>query len=360
MNIDDLRIQIDEIDREMVQLLNRRCGLAREIGVLKRQSDAPIYVPERERRLLEKLDGLNEGPLDRASLLAIYREIMSASLKLERPLTVAFLGPEGTFSHEAVIDKFGHGITPQPVTAIADVFSAVETGRADYGMVPVENTTEGVVNPTLDTLMDSSVRVVAEFNLPIHHRLFSAGPLSEIRCIYSHPQVFGQCREFLRANLKNATLIEVTSTTRAIELAERESDAAAIAGRLAAERTELNAVALNIEDNARNTTRFLIIGKQSNQPSGNDKTSLSFALHDRVGALYDALRPFRDHEISMTLIESRPLKNRSWEYAFFVDILGHEEDPAIKAACRELEKECAFFKIFGSYPMAISTETAEA
>ena len=188
-------------------MLNERCRLAKEIGEWKMKNNQPIYVPERERALLERLASLNDGPLDRDSLLAIYREIMSASIKLERPLSVAFLGPEGTFSHQAALEKFGRGVLLQPAAAIADVFGAVETGRADYGMVPVENTTEGVVNPTLDSLTSSSVRIVAEFNLPIHQLLYSASPLPEIRCVYSHPQPLGQCREYLQANLRNATFI---------------------------------------------------------------------------------------------------------------------------------------------------------
>ena len=211
-----------------------------------------------------------------------------------------------------------------------------------------------MVNPTLDSLTSSSVRIVAEFNLPIHQLLYSASPLPEIRCVYSHPQPLGQCREYLQANLRNATFIEVTSTVRAIELAERETEAAAIAGRLAADHTDLPIVAENIEDNARNITRFLVIGKHENQPSGDDKTSLCFSLHDRAGALYDALRPFRNHNISMTMIESRPLKSGHWEYCFFVDILGHCQDPNIAAACAELKEDCSFFKLFGSYPRVIN------
>ena len=339
MDIEKLRIGIDAIDAEIVRLLNERCELGRQIGVWKHENNQPIYVPERER-----LANLNPGPLDRESLLAIYREIMSATIKLERPVTVAYMGPEGTFSHLAVLEKFGRGVVAQPEAAIGDVFRAVESGRADYGMVPVENTTEGVVNPTLDSLTASNVKAVAEFNLPVHLFLYSASPVSEIRCIYSHPQPFGQCREYLQANLRNATLIEVTSTTRAIELAERESDAAAIAGALAREYSELPCIAENIEDNSRNITRFLVIGRQENKPSGDDKTSLCFALHDRAGALYDALRPFRNHNISMTMIESRPLKSGNWEYCFFVDIL------EIAAACAELKQDCAMFKVFGSYP----------
>ncbi|MDR0931832.1 MAG: prephenate dehydratase [Victivallales bacterium] len=353
MDIEKLRTEIDAIDTEIIQLLNKRCDLGRQIGAWKHSNNMPIYVPERERMLLERLTAENSGPLDRESLLAIYREIMSAAIKLERPITVAYMGPQGTFSHLAVLEKFGRGVIPQDVPTIDDVFRAVESGRADYGMVPVENTTEGVVNPTLDSLTSSNVKAVAEFNLPVHLFLYSASSVNEIRCIYSHAQPFGQCREYLQSNLRNATLIEVTSTTRAMELAERESDAAAIAGALAKEHSDLPCIAENIEDNCRNITRFLVIGNQENKPSGDDKTSLCFALHDRAGALYDALRPFRNHNISMTMIESRPLKSGNWEYCFFTDILGHQDDPEIAAACAELKQDCAMFKILGSYPKVL-------
>lgn len=350
MSIENLRNGIDEIDSTIIGLLNQRCELARQIGHWKKEHNLPIYVPERERQLLENLAAKNPGPLDHDSVVAIYREIMAAAIKFERPMNIAFLGPEGTFSHQAVLEKFGHGVICQPVPTIADVFAAVSAGRADYGMVPVENSTEGVINPTLDSLAGTDLKVVAEFNLPIHLLLYSASPLSEIRCVYSHAQPLGQCREYLRSNLPNATLIEATSSSRAVELAARERDAAAISGKLARDTTDLPVIAENIEDNLRNITRFLVIGKQENKPTGQDKTSLCFSFQDRAGALYDALRPFRDHDISMTMIVSRPLKSGHWEYRFFVDILGHIADSAVAAACAELKENCTFFKVFGSYP----------
>ncbi len=350
MSIEKLRAGIDEIDTEIIRLLNQRCDLARQIGAWKHQNNQPIYVPEREQKLLDRLLERNPGPLDRDSLVAIYREIMSAAIKLEKPIRVAYLGPEGTFSHQAVLEKFGRGVICHPVPTIADVFTAVEAGRAEYGMVPVENTTEGVVNPTLDTLTESNAHIVAEFNLPIHLQIYSASKLEEIRCVYSHPQPFGQCREYLRANLVNASMIEVASTARAVELAAREREAAAICGKLAGEESGLSIVAENIEDNLRNITRFLVIGMQKNSPTGDDKTSLCFSFHDRPGALHDALRPFSNHNISMSMIESRPMKSGHWEYRFFVDILGHIDDTEVATACAELKSECSLFKILGSYP----------
>ena len=352
MALEELRNDIDKIDSEIIRLLNRRCRIAAEIGAWKKQNHLPVYAPERESAVHEKLAQRNEGPLPPESLRAIYREIMAAAIRLERPLTVAYLGPSGTFSHQAALDKFGRSADAAPAPSIRDVFRAVESGRADYGVVPVENSTEGVVNPTLDTLIDSPVRVTAEFNLPVHQQLFSASAPEAIRCVYSHAQALAQCRDYLQSHLRGATQIEVVSTARAIELAERETDAAAIAGIMAAERTELPIIAENIEDNTRNVTRFLVIGRQDNPPSGDDKTTLCFALHDRAGALYDALRPFRNHNISMTMIESRPLKGGQWEYCFFVDVLGHADDPNVFAACEELKADCALFKIFGSYPRA--------
>ncbi len=353
MNLEELRNEIDTIDSRMIELLNQRCETAAKIGAWKHQNNLPVYVPEREKAVYEKLAALNQGPLPEASLRAIYREIMSAAIRLERPLTVAFLGPAGTFSHQAALEKFGRSAELQPSPTIGDVFRAVESGRAGYGVVPVENSTEGVVNPTLDALVSSTVRVIAEFNLAVHEHLYSASTPSEIRCVYSHAQVLGQCREYLQSHLRGAAQIEVVSTARALELAEREPDAAAIAGSMASEYTELPVIAENIEDNSRNITRFLVIGSQECLPTGDDKTSLCFALHDRAGALYDALRPFRNHNISMSMIESRPLKSGEWEYCFFADIAGHLKDPAVFAACEELRADCSFFKIFGSYPRAM-------
>lgn len=350
MELQQLREKIDEIDLKIIESLNERYKLVKKIGDWKKNNDIPIFIPEREQQLLKNLLAKNLGPLPPETLVAIYREIFSGARRLERDLCVASLGPEGTFSDQAAHRQFGHGANYLMVNSIPDVFREVESGRADYGCVPVENSTEGVVNPTLDSLRESNVRVLAELYLPIHHQLLSLSPMTEINCIYSHPQVLGQCRKFISGSLPNVTLIEVASTVRAAELAAREPGAAALAGTAAAERYKLPIVAENVEDCSGNTTRFLIIGKQLTKPTGNDKTSLCFVLKDRAGALYDALEPLRDAQISMSMIESRPLPNSRWEYGFFVDVLGHADDPKVAEAFAKLEERCAFFKVFGGYP----------
>ncbi len=348
--LNDLRREIDRLDREIVVLLNRRLEIARSVGAAKRRDNLPFYVPERERMLLDKLHTLNSGPMRPETLEAVYREIISGARLLEEPLRIACLGPEGTYTHLAAQSRFGHGAELSTVRTLPDVFAEVEAGRADYGCVPVENSTEGVVNPTLDTMIGADVRVIAELEQPIHHQLLSHSPMQEIRCVYSHPQVIAQCRAFLRNELPEAQVIEVSSSARAAELAARETGVAALAGEAAATRYELPILRRNIEDNPRNITRFWIIGRQETAPSGDDKTSLCFALHDRAGALADALQPFRRENISMSLIESRPLKYGNWEYCFFVDLLGHITDERIARACAELKEMSVLFKIFGSYP----------
>lgn len=352
MNLEELRSEIDRVDREIIARLNERYQLVEQVGHWKRENNAPIYVPEREKALLDKLIDLNPGPMRTETLLAVYREIISGARLLERPLSVACLGPDGTYSSLAAKNKFGHGANYLTVNTIPDVFREVEAGRADYGCVPVENSTEGVVNPTLDTLRETSLRVIAELYLPIHHQLLSLSPLEEISCVYSHPQVLGQCRRYLAAHLSKASLIEVASSVRAAELAAREPGAAALASADAAAKYQLPVVAENVEDVPGNTTRFLVIAPQKTKPTGNDKTSVCFILKDRAGALYDALRPLSEAGISLSLIESRPLLLGRWEYCFFADVFGHESDENLQRAFAELEKSCLLFKIFGSYPRA--------
>lgn len=352
MDLQELRREIDRIDLEIVNALNARYRLAKEVGDWKREHDAPIYAPERENELMDRLAAANPGPMRNETLLAVYSQIISGARLLERPLSVACLGPDGTYSSQAAREKFGHGANYITVNSIPDVFREVESGRADYGCVPVENSTEGVVNPTLDTLRVTRLHVIAEHYLPIRHQLLSLSPMGEIRCIYSHPQVLGQCRRFLAANFGDVSLIEVASTIRAAELAAREPGAAALAGAAAAERYSLPVVAQNVEDVSGNCTRFLIVADQRTRPTGDDKTSCCFVLKDRPGALFDALEPLRDAGLSMSMIESRPLLQARWEYCFFVDIFGHCEDEPVRRAFAELEKRCALLKIFGSYPRA--------
>lgn len=352
-NIPDLskyRDEIDRIDSEIVALLNRRYTVVRKIGECKREHGLPVFVPERERLLLARLHSLNGGPMSRTTLESIYREIIAGARHLEQPLRCACLGPEGTYTLQAARQRFGHGAEFPVVPTLPDVFREVEAERVECGCVPVENSTEGVVNPTLDALIRGRVRIISELELPIHHQLLSHSPLHEIRCVYSHVQALSQCREFLLRELPDAQLIEVSSTARAAELAACDTGVAALAGMSAAIERGLPVVKSNVEDDPTNTTRFLIVGTQSVAPTGDDKTSIGFSLNDRAGALADALEPFRKAGISMTMIVSRPLKTESWAYCFFVDLAGHIEDEPVRRACEELAAKCSFFKMLGSYP----------
>jgi len=356
MDLQELRTKIDSIDREIVRLLNDRYDVVGKVGEWKRKRGEPIYVPEREKALLEKLESLNQGPMLNSTLRAIYREIMSGALQLESPLRVAFFGPEATFTHLAAKTKFGHGIEYVPKSTIAEVFHDVESGKCDYGCVPVENSTEGVVNYTLDLLVDSPVKICAEINMKIRQCLLSNAEKDGIKVVYSHAQSLGQCRNWLSANLPGVETVAVVSNSRAAYLAAHEEGAAAIGSELAAEVYGLKILENGIQDNPNNMTRFLVAGTQEVKPSGDDKTSICFAIKDRVGALYDCLLPFKHAGITLTMIESRPSKRRNWEYFFFVDLLGHAGDPKIAKALDELNTMAHSLKIFGSYPCAIPLE----
>jgi chorismate mutase/prephenate dehydratase len=287
-----------------------------------------------------------------ATLRAVYREIMSGALALEHPLTIGYLGPEATFSHLAARVKFGRSVSYAARDTIADVFKDVEADRVDYGCVPVENSTEGAVNHTLDMFVSSSARICAELDTPIHHNLMARCPFESIRLVYSHAQILGQCRRWLQENLPGVPVCEAPSSTKAASLALSEDGVAAIASELAAELYDLPVLRAHIEDNPDNTTRFMIIGKQHPAATGDDKTSVCFSIKERVGGLYDSLVPFKKHNLALTMIESRPSKRRNWEYLFFVDFLGHESDPDVARALEELEEICDFVRVLGSYPRA--------
>jgi chorismate mutase/prephenate dehydratase len=353
MGLDKLRNEIDRIDKRIVELINERYGYVKQVGQWKQSNSSAIYVPEREKALLKKLSEYNQGPMREETLHAVYREIMSGALQLEHPLRITFLGPEGSFTHQAALNKFGHSVEFHATGSIAGVFKDIETGRADYGCVPVENSTEGAVSYTLDTLMLSNVSICAEMNLPIHHNLMSNCGLENIRKVYSHAQVFGQCRQYLQEHMPHVEQVETGSTTKAASIAVTEPESAAIAGKIASDIFGLEILADNIEDFSNNTTRFLILGKQKTVATGEDKTSVCFAIKDKVGALYDCIMPFKDAGITMSMIESRPLKSANWEYCFFIDILGHRDDEDVKNAFEKLEHKCSFFKILGSYPRGL-------
>ncbi len=350
MKLKELRKNIDEIDAKIVELLNERYRHVLEVGKYKEGSNSPIFVPEREKSLLERLNKLNKGPMNEKTLRAVYHEIMSGAFALERPLKVAFLGPEATYTHQAVMAKFGHSVDYLPRHSIADVFADIESDRADYGCVPVENSTEGAVSHTLDKFINSSVSICAEVKFSIRHNLMAKCSREEIKRIYSHTQSFGQCRSWLLQNMPGIELIETGSNSMAAQKAAKEPGTAAIAGKLAAELYNLEIIDGDIQDNCDNTTRFLVLGKQHPVITGDDKTSICFAAKDRVGVLYDCLLPFKKEDIMMTLIESRPSKQRNWEYYFFIDFLGHRDDPKVKNSLEELGEMCQFVKILGSYP----------
>jgi chorismate mutase/prephenate dehydratase len=353
MTLGEIRSRIDAIDSQLLELLNQRANLVHEVGVLKKRDGVSIYAPEREEKLLRSLIELNErkkGRLPATAVRAIYREIMSASFALEKGLTIAYLGPVATWSHQAAREKFGASVEYAAQSSIAEVFNVVARGKADYGVVPIENSTEGAVNYTLDQFMDSELRICAQFSLRIENNLLAKIPRKEIRVVYTHPQVIGQCRQWLRHNLPHVDLIEVSSTAGAAELASKEPNSAAIAGRMAAEVYGLEVLDASIQDSPNNTTRFLIIGPDGCPPSGDDKTSLMFSVQDKPGALFSALAPFKDLKINMSKIESRPSGRKAWEYFFFVDIDGHAEDGPLVKALAELQKHCSFVKILGSYP----------
>ncbi|UDQ96671.1 prephenate dehydratase [Lentisphaerota bacterium WC36G] len=354
MDINQLRDNIDKLDHQIVELINERYKYVKGIGELKGSSNSAIYVPEREKSLLKKLTAINKGDLlTNETLQAIYREIMSGAIALERPLQIAFLGPKATFTHQAAIAKFGHSIELIAKSNIADVFNDIENGRVDYGCVPIENTTEGAVNHTLDMFMNSDVRICAEHNLRVQHSLLSNCKLSEIKTVYSHSQAIAQCRQWLLQNIPEAELIETASTAIAAKLASKQFGAAAIASELASEMYNIDILFHNIQDRSDNITRFMILGNQKTLPTGDDKTSICFSVHDRIGALYDCLLPFKEENITMSMIESRPSKLRNWEYFFFVDILGHRNDEKVQRAFDKLKDLCHVFRILGSYPRGI-------
>ena len=350
MNISEHRKAIDKFDAQIVKLLNERTKHVLAIGEMKRKGGEEIYAPHRERAVLQRVCRKNQGPITNESLRAIYREVMSSALSLEKSLTVAYLGPEATFTHQAAIQRFGASLRYTPQKTITDVFTEVSKRRADYGVVPVENSTEGAVTHTLDVFMDSDLKIVAQIVLPVQHCLLANSSRSQIRKLYVHPQTLGQCRAWVQTNLPRVEIVETSSNARSVELAGKEKGAAAIAGLLAAERYDVPVLDHDIQDNIGNATRFLVLGRQCSPPTGKDRTSLMFSLVDRVGALYSALVAFRRHRVNMTKIESRPSKRKAWEYIFFVDCEGHMEDRRLTKAIALLGEHCSYVKVLGSYP----------
>lgn len=344
------RREIDLIDRKILDLLNQRSGIVITVGNIKKRNNEEIYAPLREKMLLEGLARKNKGPFPTHALRAVFGEILSASRSLQSPIRVAFLGPEATFSHMAALKYFGRSAELVPEGTIAKVFESLEHKRAQCGIVPIENSTEGVVGATLDCFLDSPLKITGEATLPIANHLLGRGSLRSITKIYSHPQPLAQCRNWLEQNLPSVPVVEVESTARAAERAAKEPDTAGIASEHAAEIYGLKFLKRHIEDNPRNMTRFLALGTSCPPRSGHDKTSILFSVKDEPGILYRMLEPFYRRKINLTKIESRPLKKKVWEYIFFVDVDGHCEDKKVREAIRSLEKKCLFLKILGSYP----------
>ncbi len=351
-----LRARIDGVDAQLLELIGMRAQLAKEIAEVKgpEAMHGNCYRPEREAQVLRKIIAGNQGPLSDEEMARLFREIMSACLALQQPLTVGFLGPPGTFTHAAALKHFGHSVHTQAMSTIDDVFREVEADSCHYGVVPVENSIEGVVNHTLDMFINSSLKICGEVELRIHHHLLGkVQGLQGIHQVYGHEQALAQCRRWLNNNLSSAQRVPVTSNAEAARRASIEVGTAAIAGEAAAEIYGLERLASNIEDELDNTTRFLVIGRYPIPPSGHDKTSLLFSTPNKAGALYNMLATFAEHGISMMRIESRPSRRGMWDYCFFVDIEGHAQETVVAQALEELKERALMLKLLGSYPRAV-------
>lgn len=358
-SLSSIRERIDRIDERIHELLNERARCAQQVGLSKRSEGLPTvdyYKPEREAQVLRKALARNTGPLRNEEIVRLFREIMSACLAQQEPLKVAFLGPEGTFSQQAVLKHFGHSVRALPLPAISEVFEEVQAGHADFGIVPVENSTEGTVNHTVDMFLNSPLRICGEVELRIHQHLMGhMRSLQKILRVCSHHQSLAQCRQWLEEHLPEVERVPVSSNAEAARRARDEDGTAAIAGQAAAEVYGLNIIVPEIEDFQDNTTRFLVIGRKLFSASGNDKTTLLLSAGDTrsPGSLHRLLGPLARHDITMTRIESRPSRRRKWDYVFFIDVLGHAEESPLKEALAELSQQASLFRVLGSYPCAV-------
>ena len=354
MSLKKLRRDIDRIDAQILSFLNRRASLTIRIGSLKKKKGGAIFDPTREREIYEKASRLNRGPLSKETIQAIYREVISGARALEKRLKIAYQGPALSYANLAGRKVFGSQVDYYDVMTIGDVFTEVERGRADYGVVPIENSIEGTVGYTLDRFLDTDLTICAEILLPIDHCLIGrAKQMEGVKRIYFHPQALAQCRSWLEENLehlKPRDYVEVLSTSMAASMAAHRAESVAIAHEDAARKYGLRILARSIGESHRNVTRFLVIGKNGSAQTGRDKTSLMFSVKDRIGALHDILVPFKKSGINLTKIESRPSRKRPWEYYFYVDLKGHREEKKIRQAIMAIERDCTFFKILGSYP----------
>ena len=352
MDLESLRQKIDTIDQEILRSLNERIRLVVQIGKIKGQKADGFYVPSREEEIFQKLLSINQGPLDEMAIRSIYREIISASIALQKKILVAYLGPAATYTHQAAMKNFGSSLDYRSFASITDIFTAVEKGEADYGVIPIENSTEGAVFHSLDMFAESELKIIAQIYLNIEHCLLSQSPLEELEIVLSKDQALGQCRDWLQRNLPRAQLKEVSSTAEAVKQAKTLPHAAAVASELAGDIYGVPIVKKGIQDKGNNVTRFLVIGQPPLTPSvsGNDKTSLLISINDEAGALQRALEPFSTRGINLTKIESRPSRRKAWDYYFFVDFIGHYEDTQVQEAIENLKRVCPQMKWLGSYP----------
>ncbi len=348
--MDELRAQIDAIDSQIVALLDTRAEVAQAIGELKRREGRPAFDGARQKILLDKLEQKSRGVFPVEGLRNVYTEIMSACRNLEAATRISFLGPESTFTHQAAVEVFGASGEFMPCTRVPEIFEFVEKGRAHYGVVPIENSTGGVVYETLDRFIESPLRICLERALKIELHLLANGPISEIDTVYSHAQPFSQCRDWLQLHLPNAKQVVADSTVRAAEIAAATPRSAAIAGEMAAKEANIRIAERGIQDISDNVTRFWVIGRDTSHATGNDKTSILFFIKDRPGALFEILKGIAEFDINLTKIESRPSRRAKWQYAFFMDLLGHHEDERVRQALERMEEHCEQLRVLGSYP----------
>lgn len=352
MDIENYRKRIDEVDQDIIRLLNERASLAQHIGEIKKSKNLPIYVPEREKAIYEKIERINEGVMPTPLVKHIYKEIISYSRSLEYPLKVAFLGPVGSYTHQAAFNHFGSSFEKVACASVQDVFVEVEKGKADYAVVPIENSYHGPVFATVDSLTDSELKIIGEIYLRIRHNLLSAAnSLSEVQKVFGHPQALEQCRAFLESHLPNVPKIQVSSNSKAAEMAAADPSIAAVAGNLAAEIYKLNILSADIEDVSDNTTRFVVLGKEEVGETKESKSSVIFSIANKPGALYDILSAFSKRKLDLSKIESRPSKRKAWDYIFLVDFKGHVKSPLVQEALEEVKDKTLFVKILGSYPL---------
>ena len=346
------RKKIEQIDRQIVKLLDQRAAAAKSIAKVKSRQGLPYHVPEQERQVLKRVKAWSAGGFPPAALEAVYREVISGSLSLEKPLAVAYFGQRASFTHLAAISRFGKSAAYVPL-GIEEIFTEVEKGNADYGVVPVENSTEGVISHTLDMFMDTGLVISGEILMQIHHCLLSRErSFAAVKRLYCNPQPLAQCRKYVARRLKGRKIVEVSSTAAAARMAAVNKGSAALAAELAAKEYGLRVLARNIEDSRHNMTRFLVVGKKLSAKSGRDRTSIMFLVKDRVGALFSAIEPLKKYRVNMTSIESRPSRKRPWEYYFFIDIEGHASEPKLEKALKELKRHCLMVKVLGSYARA--------